>query len=68
MSNIPEVPEKNPGRSVDPSTEYRLTISGAHPLVELEPEQLRAVVGGSKAKPKIKVVVSPDGTITVTVE
>ena len=42
-----------------------LTISNGQSLIELEPEQLRAVVGG--AKPKIEVTVKPDGTITIKV-
>ena len=40
-------------------------ISNGQSLIELEPDELRAVVGG--AKPKIKAVVKPDGTIEITV-
>ncbi|HYI02384.1 hypothetical protein [Hyalangium sp.] len=43
-----------------------LMISSGQSLIELEPEQLRAVVGGAK-NPKIEVTVKPDGTIVIKV-
>lgn len=43
-----------------------IRFSNGQSIVELEPEQLRAVVGGSK--PKIEVTVKPDGTITIKVQ
>jgi hypothetical protein len=41
-----------------------LTISSGQSLIELEPDQLRAVVGG-KQSPKVEVKVLPDGTIVI---
>lgn len=43
-----------------------ITLSSGRAMIELEPEQLRAVVGG--AKPKIEVTVKPDGTIVIKVQ
>jgi len=43
-----------------------LTLSSGQSLIELEPDQLRAVVGGAK-NPKIEVTVKPDGTIVIKV-
>jgi hypothetical protein len=42
-----------------------MMITSGQSLIELEPDQLRAVVGG--AKPKIEVTVKPDGTIVIKV-
>lgn len=43
-----------------------LTFTAGQSLIELEPDQLRAVVGGAK-NPKIEVTVKPDGTIVIKV-
>lgn len=43
-----------------------INLSNGRAMIELEPDQLRAVVGG--AKPKIEVTVKPDGTITIKVQ
>jgi hypothetical protein len=44
----------------------QIMISSGQSLIELEPDQLRAVVGGAK-NPKIEVTVKPDGTIVIKV-
>lgn len=44
-----------------------LHLSSGQSMIELEPEQLRAVVGGTRRNPKIEVVVKPDGTIVIKV-
>jgi hypothetical protein len=44
-----------------------LTLSSGSSLIELEPDQLRAVIGGATKGPKIEVTVKPDGTIIIKV-
>lgn len=44
-----------------------LSITNGQSLIELEPEQLRAVIGGTRKNPKIDVTVKPDGTIIIKV-
>jgi hypothetical protein len=43
-----------------------ITLSSGQSIIELEPEQLRAVVGGTRSK-QIDVTVKPDGTIVIKV-
>lgn len=61
MSSIAKNQDKNIERRTGTST----LISNGQSLIELEPDQLRAVVGG--ANPKIEVTVKPDGTIVIKV-
>lgn len=56
---------KNQDKSIERRTGSSTLISAGQSLIELEPDQLRAVVGG--AKPKIEVTVKPDGTIVIKV-
>ena len=56
---------KNQDKSIERRTGTSTLISNGQALIELEPDQLRAVVGG--AKPKIEVTVKPDGTIVIKV-
>jgi hypothetical protein len=62
MSNTPKSLDRRTGTS----TGQQLMISSGQSLIELDPEQLRAVVGGAK-NPKIEVTVKPDGTIVIKV-
>lgn len=63
MSNI----TKSQDKSIERRTGTSTLIPSGQSLIELESDQLRAVVGGAKAAPKIKVVVKADGTIEITV-
>jgi hypothetical protein len=56
---------KNQDKSIERRTGTSTLITSGDSLIELEPDQLRAVVGG--AKPKIEVTVKPDGTIVIKV-
>jgi hypothetical protein len=56
---------KNQDKSIERRTGTSTLISNGQSLIELEPDQLRAVVGGSR--PKIEVTVKPDGTIVIKV-
>jgi len=56
---------KSQDKSIERRTGSSTLISSGQSLIELEPDELRAVVGG--AKPKIEVTVKPDGTIVIKV-
>ena len=58
MSNTPEMQEQN----IQPIGGRQLIISGRQTMIELNPEELNAVVGG---KPVIEITISPDGTIKI---
>jgi hypothetical protein len=63
MSNI----TKSQDKSIERRTGASTLISNGQSLIELEPDQLRAVVGGTTKNPKIEVTVKPDGTIVIKV-
>lgn len=60
MSNTPEMQEQNIQRR---DGGRQLIISGRQAVIELNPEELTAVVGG--AKPVVEITISPDGTIKI---
>jgi hypothetical protein len=62
MSNI----TKSQDKSIERRTGTSTLISNGQSLIELEPDQLRAVVGGAK-NPKIEVTVKPDGTVVIKI-
>jgi hypothetical protein len=62
MSNI----TKSQDKSIERRTGTSTLISNGQSLIELEPDQLRAVVGGAK-NPKIEVTVKADGTVVIKI-
>jgi hypothetical protein len=62
MSNI----TKSQDKSIERRTGTSTLITNGHAMIELESDELRAVVGGKK-NPKVEVTVQPDGTIKITV-
>jgi hypothetical protein len=62
MSNTSKIQEKSIERRGGPATGRQLMISGGS-LIELDPEELRAVVGGKK--PVVEITIKPDGTIVI---
>jgi hypothetical protein len=58
---------KSQDKSIERRTGSSTLISAGQSLIELEPDQLRAVVGGAAKGPKIEVTVKPDGTIVIKV-
>jgi hypothetical protein len=63
MSNI----TKSQDKSIERRTGTSTLITNGQALIELEPDELRAVVGGRGKDPKVEVKVTKDGTITITV-
>ncbi|MFL5343816.1 MAG: hypothetical protein ACJ8AT_03445 [Hyalangium sp.] len=63
MSQTPEIQEQSIERREGSSSGRQLIISGRQAVIELNPEELGAVVGG--AKPVVEITISPDGTIKI---
>lgn len=56
-------PEKNIERREGSISGRQLIISGRQAVIELDADELTAVVGG--AKPVVEITISPDGTIKI---
>jgi hypothetical protein len=58
---------KSQDKSIERRTGSSTLITNGQSLIELEPDQLRAVIGGATKNPKIEVTVKSDGTIVIKV-
>jgi hypothetical protein len=66
MSNKAEVQEKRLSRRESSVSPGELVDSRDSGLIDLGDKELLIVIGGRAAKPKVTIVVKPDGTIVVT--
>jgi bacteriocin-like protein len=62
MSNTPEIQEQSIERREGQIGGRQLIISGRQAMIELDTEELSAVVGG---KPVVEITIKPDGTIVI---